>query len=1268
MFSCRGGGGGGGGELFHRMLMTLTAKNSLKPSIKECQQQYTRPIIISLLRTRSLSEIQAILLSLIKSENMDESILFTKILDERWKRMEYDSLSISRQNSLRKNFIITAQEDRYAIRKAIDASVGNLSLKGSHPTLSGGGGGSEDDFFKEMTTIMNNLLVLLVKNRNDLYIEWVKIFFLNSRYHPNATSFAIIYKHPIDDMDAIVERMLELDINFKQDILPLLDAVDDYDKLPSSLKELAKDPPLINGELDDFLHSCEDENFSNNIYEKAMDDDVVDVKAIKSASNGIYYIKGALNTLRRDRHNTLVSKLQLQEALESDCDVFGFQKAQTRLENSEKFSKRIPPFLKDFLAPLSLCIKKNLLKSLVFSTLLKPLSTNQISLILLNHLFNNSVYQNIPSSSSSLGITMVRMVQSIGDSLQKEIFLKELSKRPLAFLSGIRSDVKKKNLTAKDISFMNARIRRLFAHEQERKDALEAGWSEEIPLPLRAELVTFLLDLCLKTIGVKKVLIPSDHSYASPRYRLVSKPINDFDDDDDVVVKDITLSNDLDIQENLAINTQSTQENLPPPPTILPVENETKNIFQHRIIHSNGYSIGYLLIDKEVYSYLVDLQNNSKNYSSVNGKLRTIVSDSEIRNGIDGSRALNMPMVIPPRPWLTTTSGGYLTQKEFCIRLKSDPVYRAIVQDYDKRGLLDRFLRSIDLLSQVSWQINVPVLKVALEMWNNDILISTKLTEQLTSIWKGIEDQGKDISMRCDLNYRLEIARSYTGIPFYFPYNVDFRGRAYPIPALFSHIGNDVSRGLLLFSEPKPLGPNGLRWLYIHLTTSYGFGKCSLDERVLWAKTHLKKIIQSADDPHNPEYWWTKGEEPWQVLACCMEIRDALNNPQGPSSFMSRLPVQQDGSCNGLQHYAALGRDVDGALQVNVSPSPIPQDVYAEVSRLVEEKISKFCLDPNSHISLSNQSSNSLSKSKMASILKGKISRKLVKQTVMTNVYGITKFGAREQILNRFDEIEDIIPLNYCAREHRVEMASFLVDLIFDSLGDIFKGAQAIQNWLVESSLEIGLSVSEIASKKIEESFSKGSQLDDDPLCRYPQTSVLWTSPLGMPVMQPYLKVKSVSVQTILQKLNLKLPSGFDAVDHFKQSSSMPPNFVHSLDASHMLLTAELCNDAGITFASVHDCFWSHAGSIDEMNRLLRLAFVDLHRKPILEDLRKELIARYKGYLIPVFDKRGTMYKDFRPVNGCGRLLGWRKCIIKDLPPVGLFDVSEVINSDYFFS
>ena len=49
--------------------------------------------------------------------------------------------------------------------------------------------------------------------------------------------------------------------------------------------------------------------------------------------------------------------------------------------------------------------------------------------------------------------------------------------------------------------------------------------------------------------------------------------------------------------------------------------------------------------------------------------------------------------------------------------------------------------------------------------------------------------------------------------------------------------------------------------------------------------------------------------------------------------------VVQDGSCNGLQHYAALGRDMAGAQSVNLWPYDRPQDVYSDVCDLVSGSV-----------------------------------------------------------------------------------------------------------------------------------------------------------------------------------------------------------------------------------------------------------------------------------------------------------------------------------------
>ena len=55
-----------------------------------------------------------------------------------------------------------------------------------------------------------------------------------------------------------------------------------------------------------------------------------------------------------------------------------------------------------------------------------------------------------------------------------------------------------------------------------------------------------------------------------------------------------------------------------------------------------------------------------------------------------------------------------------------------------------------------------------------------------------------------------------------------------------------------------------------------------------------------------------------------------------------------------------------------------------------------------------------------------------------------------------------------------------------------------------------------------------------------------------------------------------------------KQRNGFPPNFIHSLDSSHMKLTALYLWNQGVTFASVHDCYWTHPATVEVMNTVCR--------------------------------------------------------------------------------
>lgn len=76
-------------------------------------------------------------------------------------------------------------------------------------------------------------------------------------------------------------------------------------------------------------------------------------------------------------------------------------------------------------------------------------------------------------------------------------------------------------------------------------------------------------------------------------------------------------------------------------------------------------------------------------------------------------------------------------------------------------------------------------------------------------------------------------------------------------------------------------------------------------------------------------------------------------------------------------------------------------------------------------------------------------------------------------------------------------------------------------------------------------------------------------------------------VSTPLQLIKIRIPAKEMLPNLVKQKGGFPPNFIHSLDSCHMMLTALYCQKQGLTFTSVHDSFWTHACDVDMMNKVL---------------------------------------------------------------------------------
>ncbi|KAJ3022181.1 DNA-directed RNA polymerase [Thoreauomyces humboldtii] len=692
-----------------------------------------------------------------------------------------------------------------------------------------------------------------------------------------------------------------------------------------------------------------------------------------------------------------------------------------------------------------------------------------------------------------------------------------------------------------------------------------------------------------------------------------------------------------------------------------------------------------------------------------------------------------LPMLTIPRPWMSWKDGGYLCHSFDMVRI-GDAEGAQRLGEADAAGTITSVQIALDVLGKVPWQINDRVLEVARTMWDREQQapglplppatserdeqhFDPSLAVQYASAQER-QQQTQHLKIhtdRAEVFHKLETATALEGQSIYFPHSLDFRGRAYPIPSYLNHLGNDLSRGLLLLAQGKPLGQIGLSWLKIQVAALAGYDKASYADRISFAEQHLQDVYESADNPLGGAQWWLQAPNPWQLLAACFELAAALRS-SNVAQYESRLPIHQDGTCNGLQHYAALSGDVLGAQQVNLVPGSKPADVYSEVASKVQ-----LLIDTDVTRGVHT-----------ASLMKNRVNRKLVKQPVMTNPYGVTEFGARAQVQSRLREAraadqlkrgQRICPETPMAEtdltDQEVETcAAYAAHKIAESIEKLFAGAQGIQEWLTSSAKLITRSTHAAqipfeqlrkAGKLQEMGILPGllTALDEGPLCppwhasASPErggissastdsfipsmTSVRWTSPLGLPIVQPYRNYRQRVIQTFLQDILIEDRSADALVDAEKQSRAFAPNYIHSLDAAHMMLTATACQEAGIEFAAVHDSFWTHAADVGTMNTALRDAFVRLHSRDLMRELRQEFIKSYAEYKVRVrvhlrsqkdadewhswcignsFDSGLLAENRVRP----GSISSWVDVSFPPLPIRGNFNIEQVRDSKYFFN
>jgi len=594
---------------------------------------------------------------------------------------------------------------------------------------------------------------------------------------------------------------------------------------------------------------------------------------------------------------------------------------------------------------------------------------------------------------------------------------------------------------------------------------------------------------------------------------------------------------------------------------------------------------------------------------------------------------IHMPMLVRPRRWRSPTYGGYLTPRPNNVLIKQrNRAYHEELRNADIETIYD----AVNHIQETPWAINTDVLDVLSHLWDeggslgglpkrHDEPVPAKpedidTNEEARIKWKreaaSVYQRNADlVSSRLAVHQGIWVARKFADEPeIYYPHELDFRGRVYPIPVFGpSPQGCDWQKALLRFSHGKPLGLQGFRWLQIHIANLFGVDKASFDDRLAWVVENLDAILDSGANPLDGQRFWTTADSPYCALAACVELNRAMQLDD-PTQFVSFLPIALDGSCSGLQHFSAMLRDRTGGAAVNLLPADKPQDVYSEVARRAQEEadattfITYVDKATGEEVSFPNPWQG------------GKVNRKIAKRPTMTFCYSATRAGMQDMILSTLREIdrdnEAAGKAPYLNGADNFRSAVWMSHVLFSSISATVSSAAVAMDWL--------------------RSAAKVAAEEGLPLW--------WTTPLGLPILQEY-KVftgKDVNVHWSGTRVRLKVQSETEKLDGRAQANGVAPNFVHSLDACHLQAVALAAKAEGVRhLAVIHDSFGTHAADTDAMSRMLRETFVE----------------QYSG------DVLGTFYEELKSQLG--------EELAAQLPPpptAGDLDLSEILGAQYTFA
>lgn len=607
------------------------------------------------------------------------------------------------------------------------------------------------------------------------------------------------------------------------------------------------------------------------------------------------------------------------------------------------------------------------------------------------------------------------------------------------------------------------------------------------------------------------------------------------------------------------------------------------------------------------------------------------------------------PMIVPPTKWTKFDSGCYrdaaLAEQVPLVRMATKGQRKAIEHDIDKAGPEGpEYLQALNAIQATPLRMNTYIVSAVAWAWETNAKVgssfpSKEVMEKPTvpENWDALSDyEKKGYSIKCrEVNDKNRDQISQTIVmtqdlesasellqfdKFYLPWNLDFRGRCYPIPH-FNYHRDDHVKAMFELSNTKAMTEDGASWLAIHLANLGDFdrvSKKSFQDRERWTNDNSEWVCEIGRDFKGTVDRWKDADKPFQFLAAChawsqwVEFGELYHCP---------IPTALDGSNSGCQHYSAASLDEhDGAL-VNLTPSESPRDIYQTVADLATQKVKAISEKPGDD------------QGHAKAWLDYGISRKVCKRNTMTYAYSSGVYGFGDQL------IADVMtPLGTLVLQGEITQHPF---------GDTSEVTSQAAKFLAKINMESIREVISSAAAGMEFFKTIAGTLAHEG------KPVRWTTPTGFTVVQKYSDFDMKKIKLYLHDRKAHVDrrtqvtvreQSKNTINKRKSKASIAPNFIHSMDSAHLMKTVLVCRANGITdFFLIHDSFASTPPDTDLVYAAVRSAFVEM----------------YDGFCM--YQKFLDQARQQLSVQGC-------ESLEVEIPKKGNLDLQLILESEYCFA